>query len=137
MKQSDFASSRTRRLSADRRIPFPLLVAVLVAALTATGGAFASEGKYDWQQGWREATVDKIEDAALRGRYFSDCRDKTETGQVASGRFVVLTYEHMGRTRHRVVPLRKGEAYRLGDHVYVNVKSCKAPLVARTGTVRK
>lgn len=109
----------------------------MVAALAATGGAFASEEKYDWQHGWREATVDKVEDAELRGRYFSDCRDKTQTGRVASGRFVVLTYEHMGRTRHRVVPLRKGETYRLGDLVYVNVKSCKAPLVARTGTVRK
>ena len=126
-----------RTLFADRRIPFPLTGAILVAALTVAGGAFATEQTYDANRGWREATVDKIEDAALRGRYFSDCRDKTPTGQVASGRFVVLTYEHMGRTRHRVVPLRKGEAYRLGDLVYVNVKSCKAPLVARTGTVRK
>jgi len=114
-----------------------LLGAVLVAALAATGGAFASEGEYDSRQGWREATVDKTEDAALHGRYFSDCRDKTETGQVVSGRFVVLTYEHMGRTHHRVIPLRRGEAYRLGDPVYVNVNSCKTPIVARTGTARK
>jgi len=113
------------------------LGAVLVAALTATGGAFASEGKYDSRQGWREATVDKVEDAALKGRYFSDCRDKTQAGQGASGRFVVLTYEHMGRTRHRVVPLRHGESYRLGDPVYVNVKNCKTALVPRTATVRK
>ncbi|HXE48352.1 MAG TPA: hypothetical protein VN663_08275 [Ramlibacter sp.] len=137
MKHSDCANSRRRTLFTGRRLPFPLLGAVLVAALAATGGAFASEGEYDSRQGWREATVDKTEDAALHGRYFSDCRDKTETGQVVSGRFVVLTYEHMGRTHHRVIPLRRGEAYRLGALVYVNVNSCKAPIVARTGTARK
>src|SRR6185369_14897698 len=137
MKHTELDGSQMRTLSADPHMLRPFLGAVLVAALTATGCAFASEGKYDWHQGWREATVVKTEDAALHGRYFSDCRRRTETGQVVSGRFVVLSYEHMGRTRHRVVPLRRGEAYRPGDLVYVNVNSCSTPLVSRTTTLRK
>ncbi|HXD42949.1 MAG TPA: hypothetical protein VN649_20450 [Ramlibacter sp.] len=137
MKHSDFATSRRWTVSADRRIRLPVLGTLLVAALTAPVCAFASEGKYHWRQGWREATVDKIEDAAPRGRYFFDCRRRAETGKLASGPFVVLTYEHMGRTHHRVVPLRKGETYRLGDLVYVNVRSCDTPLVLRTHTVEK
>jgi hypothetical protein len=140
MKHTDFASSCTRALSADRRIPFSFLGAVLVAALTAAVCAFASsEGKYDWHEGWREATVIKTENvAALRGRrYFSDCRNRAETVQLASGQFVVLSYKHMGRTWHRVVPLRQGEAYRPGDLVYMNVNSCNTPLVARIRALRK
>ena len=119
-------------------MPFPLLGAVFVVALGVNGCAVASVEKYDWHQGWREATVVKTDDAAaLGGRYFSDCRRGTETGQAVSGRFVVLSYEHMGRTRHRVVPLRPGEAYRPGDPVYVNVNSCSIPLVSRTTAVRE
>jgi len=138
MKHTELDGSQMRTLSADPHMLRPFLGAVLVAALTATGCAFASEGKYDWHQGWREATVVKTDDAAaLGGRYFSDCRRGTETGQAVSGRFVVLSYEHMGRTRHRVVPLRRGEAYRPGDLVYVNVNSCSIPLVSRTTAVRK
>jgi hypothetical protein len=119
-------------------MPLPLFGAVLLAALTATGCTFASEGKYDWHQGWSEATVVRIGNAAaLDGRYFSDCRFEADAEQVASGQFVVLSYEQMGRTRHRVVPLRQGEAYRPGDLVYMNLNSCHTPLVARTRTVRE
>jgi hypothetical protein len=138
MKQSYLASSHSHSLTAHPRRPFHLFGAVMVAALTATGCAMAPEGKYDWHQGWSEATVVRIGNAAaLDGRYFSDCRFQADAGQAASGQFVVLSYEHLGRTRHRVVPLRNGEAYRPGDRVYMNVNSCKTPLVARTGTVRK
>ena len=135
MKQSYLASGRSHSLAADRHMPFPLLGAVLVAA---TGCAFAPEGKYDWHQGWHEATVVKTGSASeLDGRYFSDCRYLSETGQLASGQFVVLSYEQMGRTRHRVVPLHAGEAYRPGDLVYMNVNSCDTPLVTRARTVQK
>jgi hypothetical protein len=70
--------------------------------------------------------------AALGGRYWSDCRNSAETGQAASGRFVVVSYQHMGRTWRRVVPLRQGEAYRPGDRVYVNVNSCSTPLAKKS-----
>jgi hypothetical protein len=138
MKQSYLASSRSRSLAADQQMPFPLFGAVLVATLTAAGCTFASEGKYDWHQGWSEATVVRIGNtAALDGRYFSDCRFQEDAEQVASGQFVVLSYEHMARMRHRLVPLREGEAYHPGDLVYMKLNSCKTPLVARTRTGRK
>ena len=138
MKHDELASSRTRTLSADRKMPFPLLGAALVAALAAAACTFASEGKYDWHQGWHEATVVKTGSASeLDGRYFSDCRYLAESGQLASGQFVVLSYEQMGRTRHRLVPLHAGEAYRPGDLVYMNVNSCNTPLETRARTVQK
>jgi len=119
-------------------MPFPLLGAVFVVALGVNGCAVASVEKYDWHQGWREATVVKSDDAAaLGGRYFSDCHNRTDAGQVVPGRFVVLSYEHMGRMRHRVVPLRQCETYRPGDLVYVNVNSCDTPLVKRVRAVQK
>jgi hypothetical protein len=117
MKNTDFASRLTLRGAA------------LLAALAATGCAFSYEGKYDWHQGWREARVVKTGNkAALGGRHFSDCRYRAGSEPVASGQFVVLSYEHMSRTRRRVVPLHGGEAYRPGDLVYINVTSCDAPL---------
>ena len=134
MKHTDLASGRAYSRSADRHMPLPLLGAVLIAALIATGCAFAPQGKYDWHQGWREAKVVKTQDAAaLGGRYFSDCRPRAKSEQVASGQFVVLSYEHMGRMRHRVVPLHEGETYRPGDRVYMNVKSCTTPLALMSG----
>ena len=110
----------------------------MVAALAATGCAFVYEGKYDWQQGWREAQVVKTGNAtALGERQFSDCRYEAETEQAASAQFVMLAYRQMGHTRHRVVPLHEGEAYRSGDLVYMNIQSCDTPLVTRTGTEQK
>jgi len=135
MKPTRLATSRTQSLLADRRMPLHLLGAVLIAALPVTRGAFASEGKYERREGWREATVVKIADtASLGGRYWSDCRHGAETGQAASGRFVVVSYTHMGRIWRRVVPLRRSEAYHPGDRVYVNVNSCSIPLVPRNRT---
>lgn len=124
--------------SARRGTPFRLLGVALVAALAAAGCAFVYEGKYDWQQGWREARVVKTGyAAALGGRQFSDCRYEAETEQAASGQYVMLSYLQMGHMRHRVVPLHEGEAYRSGDLVYMNIQSCDTPLVTRTGTEQK
>ena len=114
-------------------MPFLLVGVALTAALAATGCAVAYEGKYDWHQGWREARVVKTGNAAaLGGRQFSDCRYRAETEPVAGGRFAVLAYEHMSQMRRRVVPLHEGEAYRPGDLVYMNVKSCDMPLASPT-----
>ena len=138
MKHSDLESTRIRALSSDRPMPGPLLGVILAAALAATGCAYSYEGKYDWHQGWREARVVKTGNAAaLGGRHFSDCRYREVSEQAASGQFVVLSYEHIGQMRHRVVPLRKGEAYRPGDLVYMNIKSCDTPLATKTRTVQK
>jgi hypothetical protein len=137
MKPTKPATSGTQSLLADRRIPLHLLGAVLITALTVTRGAIASEGKYERREGWREATVVNIANAAaLGGRYWSDCRHGAESGQTVSGRFVVVSYMHMGRIWRRVVPLRQGEAYHPGDRVYVNVNSCSIPLVPRNRTPR-
>jgi hypothetical protein len=112
--------------------------AALLAALNLTGCAFAYEGKYDWHQGWHEARVVKTGNAeALGGRRFSDCRYMAAGEPLATSQFVVLSYEHMSRWRHRVVPLRPGEAYQPDELLLMNLRSCDAPLVARNGAILK
>ncbi len=138
MKHAELARRCVHTLSADGRMPFHLLGAALVVAFAATGCAFAYEGKYDWHQGWREARVVQTGNAAaLGGRRYSDCRYREVSVQAASGPFVVLSYGDVGNVRHRVVPLHAGEAYRPGDLVYMNLKSCGMSLVARARTVQK
>lgn len=46
-----------------------------IATVAFTGCALVYEGKYDWYEGWREAEVLKVGNAAEMGKpQFSDCR---------------------------------------------------------------
>ncbi len=108
--------------------------ASLIAALATTGCALVYEGKYDWYDGWREAQVLQIGRAAeIEKPQFSDCREQMTPQQLATGRFAVLSYMHMTRKRHRVVPLQAGQsvAVAVGDQVYMQITSCDGPLVPR------
>ncbi|MBK8072138.1 MAG: hypothetical protein IPK34_09050 [Ramlibacter sp.] len=106
--------------------------ASLIAALSATGCALVYEGKYDWHDGWREAQVLQIGSAAdIERPRFSDCRGQMTSQQLAMSQFAVLSYTHMARKRHRVVPLQAGQSGAVGDQVYMQITSCDGPLVAR------
>ncbi len=109
--------------------------ASLIAALSATGCALVYEGKYDWYDGWREAQVVQIGSATeIEMPQFSDCRKQMTPQQLATSRFAVLSYMHMTRKRHRVVPLQLGRAVAVGDQVYMQITSCDGPLVPRKST---
>ena len=96
------------------------------------------EGKYDFNDGWREAEVMEIAGASeIKKLQFSDCRDSATPEQLATGRFAVLAYKRMGRTRAHVVPLKPSETFRPGDLVYTNVTSCDTPLVPRAQSIVK
>ena len=106
--------------------------ACVVMLLAATGCTTLYEGKYDFSEGWREAQVILIAPAAeIDFPQFSDCRQKPLTQLDASLPFVLLSYEHLGRTRKRVVPLPKNLDLRAGDPVYMNVTTCDGGIVTR------
>lgn len=96
------------------------------------------EGKYDFNDGWREAEVMEIAGASeIKKPQFSDCRESAMPEQLAAGRFAVLAYKRMGRKRVHVVPLKPGETFRPGDLVYTNVTGCDTPLTLRAQSIVK
>ena len=100
-------------------------------AFLLAGCATVYEGKYDFNDGWREAEVMKIAGASeIKKPQFSDCRESAMPQQLSTGQFAVLSYKRMGRKRVHVAPLMPSEALRPGDLVYVNVSRCDTPLVA-------
>lgn len=118
---------------------YPLSLAPARTVLFALGMAALSgcttlyEGKYDIQQGWREATVMDVGPAtSMTKAVTSDCRSSASAQQIATGRFATLTYRWMGRTLHRVVLLEPDTGTKVGDPVYMNVLSCATPLAKRS-----
>ncbi len=104
----------------------------LIAALSTAGCAMVYEGKYDWNDGWREATVLQIGSAAeIEKPQFSDCREIALPQQLSSGKFIVVSYMHTGHRRKRVVPFNSNEGVLVGDLVYMNVLGCDKPLMPR------
>jgi hypothetical protein len=110
-------------------------VMVCGATLVALVGCASSiyEGKYAWEDGWREAKVEKIGLASdLGDRSYFDCRQKMTPAEVSTGRFAVLGLQHMGRHRHQIVPVDPAAQPAKGAEVLTNVRRCDAP-VARKG----
>ena len=106
--------------------------AVGLTAVFLSGCATVYEGKYDFNDGWREAEVMEFARASeIKKPQFSDCRESAMPKQLSTGQFAVLSYKRMGRKRVHVAPLMPSEAVRPGDLVYVNVTRCDTPLVAR------
>lgn len=105
--------------------------AVILAALSGCASA-VYEGRYAWDEGWREAEVIRLGAASeLGGRHFSDCRYKAPPGAAPADRYAVLSYRHMSRPRRAVVPVALGESLAQGEKVYVNVRDCSASTIAR------
>lgn len=111
------------------------LTASFLALGTLWGCTTVYEGRYDWQDGWREARVLQVAGAdEIKYQRFSDCRPSVSSEELASSRFAVLLYEHMGHARHRVVPLPTGDPLKKDDLVYMNLRSCYTPLARRKPT---
>lgn len=103
-----------------------------LSACMLAGCTTLYEGKYDFNEGWREAEVMEIAAASeIKKPQFSDCRESATPEQLSKVQFAVLSYKRMGRNRVHVAPLKPSEALRPGDLVYVNVIRCDTPLVAR------
>jgi len=99
--------------------------------LLLAGCTTVYDGKYNFNDGWREAKVIQVGRAGEIARpQFSDCRENSPFLSISSGVYALLSYQHLNRPRKRVVPLLVDEL-RPGQKVYMKVTDCVTPLVLR------
>ena len=105
---------------------------LILGVFTLSGCATIYEGKYAFEDGWREAVIQKVGSASeIATPQFSDCRENLSPQQLAATRFALVAYQRMGRTQRNVVPLRANDTPTAGHAVYMNVTDCNAPLMRR------
>ena len=101
---------------------------MLLLTLAFSACSAVSEGPYAFDQGWREARVEKMASAQENlGSPWHDCRKELPQDQVASTHFAVLVYPHLRSVRRVVVPTSGAEHIAVGDAVYDQVNTCNAP----------
>lgn len=105
------------------------MASTMVLLTLATSACSAvSEGPYAFDQGWREARVERIASAQENlGSPWHDCRKELSPDQLASTQFAVLVYAHLRSVRRVVVPTTGGTHIAVGDAVYDQVNTCNAP----------
>lgn len=111
-------------------------VVVCLLALFLLSGCASSvyEGRYAWDEGWREAKVVRLgAGSELGGRHSTDCRYSDAQRARLTDRFAVLSYRHVGRERRAVVPAPLAEQLHPGERVYANIRECVASTVVRRG----
>lgn len=105
---------------------------LILGVVTLSGCATIYEGKYAFEDGWREAVIQKIGSASeIATPQFSDCRENMTQQQLGVSQFALVSYRRMGRLQRSAVPLRKSVSPIAGQVVYVNVTDCDARLVSR------
>lgn len=107
-------------------------LALLLAAASVAGCATppAFEGGREWEEGWREGTVEKVGAASeLGSRYSYDCRYREGDGRASPGRFAVVALRKGGEHRHHVVPTPLGKEPAVGARVLTNTRGCEAPVL--------
>lgn len=104
-----------------------------VAMMTLLSGcATPYEGQYSFYDGWRKAQVTAVvQGNELERPNFYRCARKLSPDQVAAGRFVLLSYLEMGKTKRTLVPATGNDQHLTGARVLVNLERCDAPLIAR------
>lgn len=85
------------------------------------------EGKFDFYQGWRKATVVQPVAVGEVTKYdYADCRKAASAEQLSTGRFAAVSYRGNRHQRTRIVAFPVGTPLRKGDLVYVNAAQCFA-----------
>lgn len=94
-----------------------------------SGCALVYEGRYDYDAGWRRATVLSVGFAGeIRQRAVPDCRGAVRDADKTKYAFV--RYNHMPYTLHRaIVPVPEGWQLSVGEGVYINIRDCNEPMV--------
>lgn len=114
-------------------------LSVLSCALGALSGcAVTYEGKYAFNDGWRQAQVVQVGHASTlpQSAVMRDCRSAATAEQLAVGTFALLSYEDYGRKRRRIVPIPAHFHIKAGDAVYVKLRSCAGDVALRTAPQR-
>lgn len=109
--------------------------AAMLSVLVTIAGCASSvyEGKYAWEDGWREAEVVRIAPASeLGGRHTNDCR--YGHSPAPAQRYAVVSFRTVSKRSRAVVPIAADSRLAAGDLVYANVRECAASaIVPRRG----
>ncbi|MFC7288449.1 hypothetical protein ACFQPC_10415 [Herminiimonas glaciei] len=111
----------------DKGKPRFIVLAVMLATLTACSALY--EGRYDYSDGWRIATVervvsrDEVQDGLLK-----DCRPEDATPATGQS-FALVTYRIFKGTRKRIVKTPVNQSLESGDSIYINLRSCEMEAV--------
>ncbi|MBI2770449.1 MAG: hypothetical protein HYX47_12560 [Burkholderiales bacterium] len=108
------------------------LLAVAMTSLLSGCVTPPYEGQYAFGDGWRKAQVTAVlQGSELDRPNFYRCARKLSPDQVAAGRFVLLSYLEMGRSKRTLVSATGNEQHPAGARVLVNLERCDAPLITR------
>jgi hypothetical protein len=87
------------------------------------------EGKYDFDDGWREASVVAVGAVAVPAPVdHRDCRLQSASSAHET-RYVTLTYRRVRAHGKLIMPLPEGMDLKPGDVVYVNAARCAGPIL--------
>lgn len=88
---------------------------------------------YDFREGWRDGVVVRLGTTEQIGKQkYSDCRESLTTEQLASGRFALISFSHLGRSHLHVALVREKNSLQAGDRLHVNVSKCNEPIVLKS-----
>jgi len=98
---------------------------LLITLLFSGCAEFLAAGKQH-SQGWREARIVQIADAASIERTSSrECRTEAALDAPAKGQYAVYQYKGVSSSRrYLVAPLPANAPFKVGDPVLVNIESC-------------
>ena len=89
------------------------------------------EGKYSWDDGWRMGRITEIGPYSSTKHHASDTCAKS-LRENADDKIAIIEYQ-AGRYRGWAILKQAEDANsKIGDLVYVNIKACDLPLVARS-----
>jgi|SRR5882672_6598000 len=114
---------------AARASRFMKWLALLALGFAFSGCALVYEGRYDYDAGWRRATVLSVGLARQIERSAAfDCRGSFGVTDETS--FAFVRYNHMPYTLQRaIVPVPQDWQLSVGDGVYINIRDCNEPMV--------
>lgn len=104
-------------------------LALVALPLVLAACALVYEGRYDYDAGWRKATVLAQGGASdINQKAAIDCRDPSPTADMRQ--FVYVRYNHVPYYFHRgIVAVPEGWQLSIGERLYVNILDCKEPIV--------
>ena len=111
----------------------PKIAAASVALLALAGCASdLFEGKYAFSEGWRKATVLRVEQgSAVEDPRFWSCLRNVPVAATANRSYVVVAYHQTSRHRKHLVEAPPDMQLGPGDNVYVNLSRCDDAVVRR------
>lgn len=111
-------------------------IVLIVLPVILSACATADDGPFSWYEGWRKAEVLEVARPAdmQRPRFFKCIRNADPRDSAAT--FVVVKYLERGRAKRTAVHAPAGDAFRVGDLVFVNIGDCSLPPVRRQTSPR-